>query len=135
MRSALSEGKTLYHQAATGASSSKQGIKHGVTANIIVIIDQCNGSAALDFLDSLVMMEYPITLIGKPTGADRLYMEVHPIELPSKAGSLWIPIKVYRNRFRGDNVPYTPTIPYAGDMNDTENLQKFVLTKLSQTTR
>jgi hypothetical protein len=126
MQAALAADSSFYHQSAHPQVSCTTAT-HTVTSNIIVIIDQSNGSAALDFLDSLTMMEYPITLIGQTTGADRLYMEVHPIELPSKTGSLWIPIKVYRNRFRGDTVPYTPHIPYDGDMNDTTALQKFVL--------
>jgi hypothetical protein len=127
IRSALAEGKPLYHQAATKRDCQPYATTHTVTSRVICIIDQSNGSAALDFLDSITMMEYPITLIGKTTGADRLYMEVHPIELPSKTGNLWIPIKVYRDRFRGDNVPYTPHIPYEGDMADTTGLQTFVL--------
>lgn len=97
---------------------------HNVTAKIVVIIDRLNVSAALDFIDSLKMMEHPITLIGKKTKSDRLYMEVRTVNLPSGLGTFSYPIKVYRNRPRGDNVPYVPD--FECDIDDVKELEKYV---------
>ncbi len=96
-------------------------LSHDVSAKIFVIIDQGNVSAALDFIDDLKCMNYPITLIGQITKADRLYMEQRTIPLPSGLGDFSFPIKVYRNRIRQDNEPYRPDIEI--DTHNTENLE------------
>lgn len=77
-----------------------------VKAKIIIIIDEKNVSSVLDFIEELKTMTSNIILVGKTTKADRLYMELRTVELPSKLGTFSFPIKVYRNRKRGDNVPY-----------------------------
>ncbi len=97
---------------------------HSVKAKIFVIIQPLNVSAALDFIDSLKMMEHSITLIGKTTKADRLYMEVRTVDLPSGMGTFSYPIKVFRNRPRGDNVPYVPD--FECDAADDNELLKYV---------
>lgn len=93
---------------------------------IIAIIDSSNVSAALDFIDELKILEPKIKLIGLKTNADRLYMEVRSVNLPSGAGSFYFPIKVYRNRMRLDNQPYEPDIEYK-DIANTYELQKMIV--------
>lgn len=88
-------------------------------AKIIAIIDRSCASACLDFLDELKMIEPPALFVGQMTGADSLYMDLRRVELPSKIGYLTIPLKVYRNRPRGNNEPYKPDIAYEGDLKDT----------------
>ena len=101
--------------------------KHTVEAQIACIIHGENGSAALNFIDDLMAMQHPITLIGQTTNADRLYMELRMIDLPSNNGEFCHPVKVYRNRPRKDNQPYQPTLVFKGNINDTDALRKFVL--------
>lgn len=96
------------------------------SSTIIVLMDDRCASASLGFIDELKLMANKIVLIGKQTMADSLYMECRSVELPSKRGRVTIPIKVYRNRPRGHNVPYTPDIEYEGDMSDTQTLQKYI---------
>jgi hypothetical protein len=93
---------------------------------IIAIIDSGNVSAALDFIDELKTLEPKVKLIGLKTNADRLYMEVRSLDLPSGNGVFKFPIKVYRNRVRLDNQPYIPDIEYK-DIANTYELQKFVI--------
>lgn len=93
-------------------------------ARVIVIIDYNNFSAALDFIDALKIVKANISLIGKTTRADKLYMEVRDVSLPSGNGILYFPIKVYRNRLRGDNEPYKPDFDF--DTNDHVGLEEFV---------
>jgi hypothetical protein len=98
---------------------------HPVAAKIIVVIDSSNVSAALDFIDELKMMKSEIMLIGQKTKADRLYMEVRTVGLPSNQGTFSFPIKIYRNRPRADNQPYLPDLEY--ETIDAEKLQKHIL--------
>lgn len=93
---------------------------------VFAIVDEGCGSACLDFLDGLKAMKTNLVLVGKTTGADSSYMELRKIPLPSGHGNLGFPIKVYRNRPRGHNVPYTPDVRY-DHLQDTAKLQEFVL--------
>jgi len=97
------QDEVFYDQSETDILSTK-------APYIFVIIDSRNASAALDFIDDLKVLAKDITLIGQQTGADRLYMEIRDIELPSKRGNFYFPIKVYRNRLRKDQQPYSPDI-------------------------
>lgn len=94
---------------------------------IIAIIDKGCGSACLDFLDLLKAMNAKVTFVGEPTGADSVYMELREVALPSGKGTLGFPIKVYRNRPRGHNAPHLPDVHYRGNLQDTKELQSFVL--------
>ena len=68
--------------------------------------------------------------MAKKTRGDRLYMELRSSALPSKLGKFGFPIKVYRNRYRGDNESYMPDILYDGDIANTARLQSFILDEI-----
>lgn len=127
IQESISKGEPFYKEVAQPHNTPAPTTPNPFTAHIICITEHCNASAALDFLDYLHTLDSSITLIGQPTQADRLYMELHLTPLPSGTGSLGHPIKVYRNRPRGDNQPYTPHTIYKDDMSDTKALQDFVL--------
>ena len=120
----IAKNEPYYHATSTDESKNLPQISHNVTANIIIITEPLNVSAALCFIDSIKMMEHSITLIGKTTKADRLYMEVRTVDLPSGMGTFSYPIKVFRNRPRGDNVPYVPD--FECDAADDNELLKYV---------
>jgi hypothetical protein len=88
----------------------------------MVLINHLTASASLDFIDNLKILDHPVILVGETTSADRLYMEIKTVELPSKLAHLVYPIKVYRNRRRGDNEPYHPDIVSEGNLDDTQIL-------------
>lgn len=102
-------------------------IDNPVKAKIIVITDKGCGSACLNFIDYLKAMEHDVVLFGQTTGADTLYMEIQTVDLPSKKGTFCFPMKVYRNRPRGNNVSFFPDVLYDGDMHDTANLQQVII--------
>lgn len=77
---------------------------------VIVLIDEKNASAALDFLDVISMMNCDVVLIGQKTNYDRVYMEVRYIKLPRTGAVFGMPMKVYRNRARADKVRIKPNI-------------------------
>jgi hypothetical protein len=97
--------------------------------NIVAIIDKNCGSACLNFIDGLKAMDTKVIFIGENTTADSVYMELRKVVLPSEQGTLGFPIKVYRNRPRGHNIPHVPDIQYH-PLENTEELQKFVIDKL-----
>jgi hypothetical protein len=125
LQKALKKNQSYYREGPDAQQEQKMHYHNLVMAKIVVIIDSGNFSAALDFIDELKMMSSRVILIGKQTKADRLYMEVRDVPLPSGMGSFALPIKVYRGRIRGDNVPYKPDFEY--DVRDDEGLEKFVL--------
>lgn len=98
---------------------------------VIVITDSFNVSAALDFIDELKIMTKKVILIGQQTKADRVYMEVRSLPLPSGSGTFSFPIKVYRNRPRLDNEPYVPNIEF-NDVDNTHALKSFILEKIKR---
>jgi len=100
------------------------------TSTIVVIMDSHCVSACLDFIDELKLMGTKVILAGEKTMADSLYMECRSIALPSNKGSLVIPIKVYRNRPRGHNVPYTPDIECTDNINNSMKLKAMMILKL-----
>jgi hypothetical protein len=100
-------------------------------STIIVLIDGRCASACLDFIDELKLMGKQAILIGKQTMADSLYMECRSLPLPSGKGTIVMPIKVYRNRPRGHNVPYAPDIEYLGDVNDIQAIKHDIFSLLN----
>ena len=84
-------------------------------------------SACLDFLDRAKMLP-GMRHIGEPTGADTDYMENWGGRLPSGLSQLSHPMKVYRNRRRAHNEPYTPDRVFAGSIRDTEAIASWIRT-------
>ena len=97
-----------------------------VRGRVFLLTDGRCASACLDFADSALEMP-GVTHVGLPTSADSVYMEVRSQLLPSGAAKLGVPIKVYRNRPRGHNVPYVPKHRYDGDLGDTAALEAWML--------
>lgn len=134
LQKSVQEKKDFYRERASGicnADKSTNSLSKHPELKVIIIIESVNVSAALDFIDELKMMTKNVTLIGQKTKADRLYMEVRSITLPNEVGKLNFPIKVYRNRMRGDNEPYSPNIEFK-DVDNTTALQNFILEKINR---
>ena len=66
-------------------------------------------SACLDFADLVRAVPGAIHL-GETTGFDSVYIDVGEIRLPS-GNSLVLPLKVWRNRLRGNDQPWVPQVP------------------------
>jgi hypothetical protein len=96
-----------------------------VPGRIVVITTPSCFSACLDFLDRL-RLHPAVIQVGQTTGVDTNYMEVWggPI---SELTWLNYPLKVYRNRRRGNNEAYPPHVRYNGSFADEAQLRDFVL--------
>ncbi|MES2215574.1 MAG: S41 family peptidase [Pseudomonadota bacterium] len=132
-KESIAQDKKYYRATSPQSCDLQKHSKHNKQARtqVIVIIDSVNVSAALDFIDELKLMTPSVLLVGKKTKADRLYMELRSISLPSGIGSFCFPIKVYRNRPRLDNKAYLPNVELR-DIADTSVLQRVTIEKIRE---
>lgn len=112
VQNSLQEDKLFYTEYATQPSATDFAYTNPVRATIIIITSALCVSACLDFIDEMKAVNPQTILIGTTTNADSCYIDVRFLELPSCIGKFQFPIKVYRNRPRGHNVPYVPDIMY-----------------------
>lgn len=96
---------------------------HAVTAKAFVFTDEDCASACLDAVDVLTALG--ATQVGRETSADTLYMEVCNETTPDGA-RIWVPMKVYRGRPRGSNVPATPKYEWTGALGDTAGIRRWI---------
>lgn len=96
---------------------------HPVTARVFVLTDRGCGSACLDAVD--VLTGLGAVQVGQETSADTLYMEVRQQVLADGA-VIWVPMKAYRGRRRGSNVPAVPRHVWRGAMDDTAGLRAWI---------
>lgn len=100
--------------------------KAPISEKVVVLTSPTCFSACLDFLD--VMLANPaVVQVGQITGVDTVYMESWSKKLPSGSAQLGYPMKVYRNRRRGNNAAYAPRIAYSGELGDTEKVRAWIL--------
>lgn len=90
-------------------------------------------SACLDFADRVRAVPGAIHL-GETTGFDSVYIDIGAIKLPS-GNSLVLPLKVWRNRMRGNDQPWVPHVPLRVTGVGDAALQAEVLAALDGATR
>lgn len=132
LKESLEKGDSFYREYSYETCGPTKNItpKSGFGFKVIVITDSFNVSAALDFIDELKIMT-KVILIEQKTKADRVYMEVRSLPLPSGFGTFSFPIKVYRNRLRLDNEPYAPNIEF-NTVDNTPALKSLILEKIKR---
>lgn len=127
---ALARGDALY-----GSAAQRQGVTRPdpapVPGRVVVITGPACFSACLDFVD-LMRVHSDVVQVGEITGVDTVYMESWGKPLPSGHARISYPMKVYRNRRRGNNEPHPPHVRYAGDLEDTEALRAWVVQRYGQ---
>jgi hypothetical protein len=89
-----------------------------VRGRVFLLTDSGCGSACLSFTD--LMLHLPnVAQIGRPTGADAVYIEVNELPLPSGLTNLVYGMKVMRHPVRGNNQWYEPKYGWpGGEMTD-----------------
>lgn len=128
LEDAMRDGNALVRQSQKEEASETLKVPEKLpepTSKVLFLTDASCGSACLDFADLLLKLPN-VTHVGQETGADTVYMEVRPVDLPSGLGRYSLAQKVYRDRARKHNESYVPEHFYAGDMEDTENLKKWI---------
>jgi hypothetical protein len=97
---------------------------------VALVTDSRCASACLDFADAVRQIPGSVHL-GQPTGSDTVYLERGLTRLPS-GNLLFLPMKVWRNRVRGDGEALVPDIPLHVDMNDDAAVRTATLTALAR---
>lgn len=121
---ARAEGRPLWRQAQGDGEAPSGGATTQMKAQVFVLTDFGCASACLDAVDLLT--ELGAVQVGQETSADTLYMEVRSGPLPSRRVSATVPMKVYRGRARGSNVPATPTHVWNGALSDTAGIEAWI---------
>ncbi|WP_380939132.1 S41 family peptidase [Sphingomonas floccifaciens] len=125
MKKALASGQKLLREA-----NDRQPIKAVAPPRrskpVYVLTDAACASACLDAVD--LWKRLGAVQVGQETNADTLYMELRDDALPSGLATVYMPMKVWRGRPRGSNVPAIPKYRFKGDMRDTAALQAWTAT-------
>ncbi len=124
LREARARGQKLWREMPAPPPPADPNGPH-VTAKAFVLTDFGCGSACLDAVD--VLTGVGAVQVGQETAADTQYMEIRQ-QHADGAARMWIPMKVYRDRKRGANVPAVPAHAWSGDMGDTEGLRRWIAT-------
>jgi hypothetical protein len=99
---------------------------------VAVIADATCASACLDFVDQVRLLPNSIQL-GQTTSSDTVYLEsAGRVTLPS-GNHLAMPLKVWRNRVRGDSEALVPDVPLHVDMRDDAAVRTATLAALEKT--
>jgi hypothetical protein len=94
---------------------ARHGHLHRFDAKVALLTDGECVSACLDFAD--IVLQVPgVVHVGQTTGADSVYLVGSRSRMPS-GNTLVMPVKVWRNRTRGNNQALVPDVPVdlAGD--------------------
>jgi hypothetical protein len=126
MTSARALGQALWREIdADEAKLAATSVAPVLKARVFVLTDWGCGSACLDAVDLWTALGG--IHVGQETSADSLYMDVRQVALPSGFARAVIPMKVYRGRKRGSNVPARPAHAYKGDMRNTDQLERWII--------
>jgi Peptidase family S41 len=111
MRAAAARGDPYYREPGEVEPAGPAPGPSDLTIPVYVITPGGCASACLDAIDTFT--RFPnVRLIGAPTSADSTYMEVRTQDLPSGAGTIVIPNKLWANRPRRAGEVYRPQIEF-----------------------
>ena len=113
MKTGLARGNSFYSVPDDKNEAAPIKAANPVEAKVYLFTHGWCGSSCLDFADYMYAMEGS-KHIGYYTSSDSPYMEVRSVTLPTGFSKIIVPIKVYRNRPRGDGEYYTPRKIYNG---------------------
>jgi len=84
-------------------------LKRYPDSRVLLVTDGVCASACLDMADEVLQVPGSVQ-VGQVTSADSLYIDVGRVRMPS-GNNLIVPLKVWRNRPRGNNQPLVPDVP------------------------
>ncbi|MCY1307751.1 hypothetical protein D9M70_577050 [compost metagenome] len=135
MNAAALRGDSMVKQDSMSLDADQELVEGGAPfrGKLVLVTDSNCGSACLNFVEEVLSIPGAIH-VGSTTSTDTRYTDVAIVSLPS-AATLWVPLKVWKGRKRGDNVPYVPQFRFEGDLNDTAAVQAWVLDSILPTAK
>jgi hypothetical protein len=103
----------------------RHGHLENFTGPVVLLTDRGCASACLDFAD-LVLSVPGAVHAGEETSADAVYIDTTFVTLPSGNGFV-LPLKVWRNRLRGNNETLIPDRPLVLDTMDEDVIRARVI--------
>ena len=97
---------------------------------VALLTDATCVSACLDFADMIRSVPGSVH-IGQTTGADTVYLDIGRVPLPS-GNVLILPLKVWRNRPRGNNETLVPDVPLSFDQGSEDAVRRAVMQVLDR---
>jgi hypothetical protein len=98
------------------------------SGKVVLVTDEHCASACLDFADLVRSVPGAIHM-GEATSADTIYMDIGRVGLPS-GNHLVVPLKVWRNRLRGNNEVLQPDVALQVNIRDDAAVRRAVLAAL-----
>ncbi len=127
LTAAKDAGQPLWREPDDPADTKPTGATaRGVSMPVYVLTDWNCASACLDAVD--LWKALGGVVVGRETSADTDYLEVGGGSLPSGLATVGVPMKVWRGRMRGSNVPHAPRYRFNGAMSDTAALERWIAT-------
>ena len=102
-----------------------------VTPRLILLGNGTCFSACNDFSDAVLSFK-GAELWGADNAADSAYIDNRGESLPSGLFRVSLPMKVWRGRYRGNNVPYTATRRFDVPFNSKSEAQRWVESELAK---
>lgn len=133
MRTAAANGQPYVAQNEAPLESQPPETGLPFKGKLILLTGSHCASACLDFTDMIMNVPGAVHA-GSPTSADSVYIDVGMATLPSGL-RIYVPMKVWRNRARGNNEPRIPSFVYPGDIDDTAALQTWIADQVLPRTR
>lgn len=127
MTSVLAAGEPLWREPSVEEPSSSDNTNDSDVippSQVYILTDWTCASACLDAVD--LWRALGAIQVGQETSADTLYMDVREAILPSGLSTIGMPMKVYRDRARGSNEPWSPVYQYSGDMRSTQDIEAWI---------
>jgi hypothetical protein len=103
------------------------------SGKIVLLTDAKCFSACLDFADTVLKVPGALH-VGETTSADAVYIDGWRMLLPS-GNVLSFPLKVWRNRVRGNNEPLRPSVEIALDTLDDAAIHSATIAALRKVSR
>jgi hypothetical protein len=114
----------------TGAEvAARHGKLKNFDGKIAIVTDDNCASACLDFVDRVKQVPHSVQL-GQTTSSDTVYIDIGSVPLPS-GNHMILPLKVWRNRVRGNGEAYVPDIPLKVNMRDDDAVRAATLAALA----
>lgn len=125
----MEEGASLFAESKIPDSPLRKTFRPLFKGKLVVVTDSACASSCLTFLSQVLQIPGVIH-VGQETTGNSPYVEGRKVELPSKLGHLFFPMKIVPIDPKEYFKPFTPLHIYEGDIDDTKALETWIQSTL-----